>query len=117
MPRGKKASLNKTNSVSHSVSDSECSDADVEKEKKEDSKSENTEDENDENIDENGSEMDDRPSSPENISDNIKSKCKVEMPPDFYLFWDFCKSINSSKPQGLFIYLFIFLIFRIFIDL
>ena len=38
--------------------------------------------------------------SPEDVKESIKIKFLVEMPDDFYLFWDFCKSKDASKPQG-----------------
>jgi len=38
------------------------------------------------------------PASPSNIRDNIKSKFLVSMPDDFFEFYDFCKSLNSTEP-------------------
>ena len=32
--------------------------------------------------------------------ENIKSKFLVEMPQDFYDFWDFAKILNSKRPEG-----------------
>jgi len=43
--------------------------------------------------------LDIMPPSPSNIRDNIKSKFLVSMPEDFYEFYDFCKSLNSSEPS------------------
>ncbi len=31
---------------------------------------------------------------------DIKTKFKVEMPQDFYDFWDFCTDLNPGKPAG-----------------
>ncbi|OWF54879.1 histone PARylation factor 1-like [Mizuhopecten yessoensis] len=42
---------------------------------------------------------DDMPSSPEDLKENIKRKFLVEMPDDFYDFWEFCKSKNSKHPE------------------
>ena len=41
------------------------------------------------------------PDSPRNIKENIKSKFLVDMPQDFYDFWDFVKTVNSKRPEGL----------------
>lgn len=38
------------------------------------------------------------PPSPQNIRENIKQKFLVEMPEDFYQFFEFCKGMNSSDP-------------------
>ena len=38
------------------------------------------------------------PESPLDIKENIKQKFLVDMPEDFYHFWDFCKSENHHKP-------------------
>ncbi|XP_034240414.1 histone PARylation factor 1 [Thrips palmi] len=38
------------------------------------------------------------PPSPSDIKQSIKQKFLVEMPEDFYLFWDFCESVNGSNP-------------------
>ena len=40
------------------------------------------------------------PASPEDIKENIKSKFLVDMPQDFYDFWDLAKSIKGTAPQG-----------------
>ncbi len=40
------------------------------------------------------------PDSPSDVKENIKLKFLVEMPDDFYHFWEFAKSINSLKPLG-----------------
>ena len=40
------------------------------------------------------------PPSPPNIKENILQKFLVEMPEDFYSFWEFCCSINKEKPEG-----------------
>lgn len=37
----------------------------------------------------------------EDVKENVKRKFLVQMPEDFYQFWDFCKSLNPSNPQGL----------------
>ena len=36
--------------------------------------------------------------SPECVKDDIKMKYLIEMPEDFFLFYDLCKSLNSSDP-------------------
>ncbi|KAK6960496.1 UPF0609 protein [Biomphalaria glabrata] len=38
------------------------------------------------------------PSSPEDVKENIKRKFLVDMPDDFYSFWEFCKSLNPKDP-------------------
>jgi len=70
----------------------------------------NTEDENDGKIDDIKVDQKDlvaspvdrfddiMPESPTSMKDNIKSKFLVSMPEDFYNFYDFCKSLNSSNP-------------------
>lgn len=40
------------------------------------------------------------PDSPTDVKENIKSKFLVEMPDDFYDFWEFAKTINSKNPSG-----------------
>ncbi|KAJ8298299.1 hypothetical protein KUTeg_024830 [Tegillarca granosa] len=40
------------------------------------------------------------PPSPDDVAENIKRKFLVEMPEDFYEFWEFCKSENSKNPNG-----------------
>ena len=42
----------------------------------------------------------DPPTSPEDIRESIKQKFLVEMPEDFYQFWDFCKSERADNPSG-----------------
>jgi len=37
---------------------------------------------------------------PEDLKENIKSKFLVEMPEDFYQFWEFCSNINPEDPCG-----------------
>ncbi len=39
--------------------------------------------------------------SPQDVKQNIKAKFLMEMPDDFYEFWQFAKSVNSSHPEGL----------------
>lgn len=39
------------------------------------------------------------PHSPIDVKANIKQKFLVEMPPDFYSLWEFCKSLSPFKPQ------------------
>ena len=34
------------------------------------------------------------------VRENVKRKFLVEMPEDFYQFWDFCKCLNPSRPEG-----------------
>eukprot|EP00088_Acartia_fossae_P043085 TRINITY_DN4530_c0_g1_i1.p1 TRINITY_DN4530_c0_g1~~TRINITY_DN4530_c0_g1_i1.p1 ORF type:complete len:468 (-),score=108.69 TRINITY_DN4530_c0_g1_i1:803-2182(-) len=38
------------------------------------------------------------PPSPENIKESIKQKFLVDMPDDFYEFFEFCKSMNKDSP-------------------
>ena len=40
------------------------------------------------------------PPSPANIKENILQKFLVEMPEDFYSFWEFCCSLNKENPEG-----------------
>ena len=40
------------------------------------------------------------PASPTDVRENIKQKFLVEMPHDFYVFWDFCKSEKADSPSG-----------------
>lgn len=44
--------------------------------------------------------MDLLPASPENIRENIKQKFLVEMPEDFFQFYDFCKGLNKEDPSS-----------------
>ncbi|KAK3100326.1 hypothetical protein FSP39_018155 [Pinctada imbricata] len=41
----------------------------------------------------------DAPPSPTDVKDNIKQKYGMEMPADFYDFWDFCSKENSKRPR------------------
>ena len=45
-------------------------------------------------------EDEDPPDSPTDDNENIKTKFLVDMPEDFYHFWDFAKSVNSGNPSG-----------------
>ena len=36
----------------------------------------------------------------EDVKENVKRKFLVQMPEDFYQFWEFCRSLNHSNPQG-----------------
>lgn len=38
--------------------------------------------------------------SPENVRFSIEQKFLVEMPKDFFDFWDCCSSINNENPEG-----------------
>ncbi|CAG5135571.1 unnamed protein product, partial [Candidula unifasciata] len=38
------------------------------------------------------------PASPEDEKENIKQKFLVEMPDDFYQFWEFCQTLQPSNP-------------------
>ena len=40
------------------------------------------------------------PESPSDVKENIKCKFLVEMPDDFYQFWDFAKSISPADPKS-----------------
>ena len=37
----------------------------------------------------------------DDVKENLQRKFLVQMPDDFYQFWEFCKSLNSSNPQGM----------------
>lgn len=37
----------------------------------------------------------------EDMRENVKRKFLVQMPDDFYQFWELCKSLNPSNPTGL----------------
>nr|CAG4636424.1 EOG090X0BAY [Eubosmina coregoni]SVE69992.1 EOG090X0BAY [Eubosmina coregoni] len=39
------------------------------------------------------------PPSPTHVKDNIKSKYFLEMPEDFFRFWDFCQFLQKEKPN------------------
>jgi hypothetical protein len=39
------------------------------------------------------------PSSPQDLKENIKQKFLVEMPEDFYAFFEFCKEMNKAAPH------------------
>ncbi|KAL1434849.1 hypothetical protein MTO96_001735 [Rhipicephalus appendiculatus] len=41
----------------------------------------------------------DLPDSPEDVRESIKQKFLVEMPEDFYDFWDFCCSLKKESPS------------------
>ncbi|KAL3879005.1 hypothetical protein ACJMK2_031327 [Sinanodonta woodiana] len=41
----------------------------------------------------------DSPASPVSIRENLKQKFMVDMPEDFYDFWEFCKTANPKKPE------------------
>ncbi|XP_029822398.2 histone PARylation factor 1 [Ixodes scapularis] len=45
------------------------------------------------------SDAEEMPESPEDVRESIKQKFLVEMPRDFYDFWEFCKSLNKHKPE------------------
>ena len=45
-------------------------------------------------------EGEDPPDSPTDVKESIKSKFLVEMPEDFYHFWEFAKSVNASSPTS-----------------
>ena len=40
------------------------------------------------------------PPSPEDMRENIKSKFLVEMPEDFYAFWNFAKKLSAKNPTS-----------------
>ncbi|GAB6020273.1 hypothetical protein CHUAL_002991 [Chamberlinius hualienensis] len=60
------------------------------------SKSENDRSESDDSDDEEETPL---PESPQSPADNILQKFLVEMPPDFYSFWEFCKTLDSNQPE------------------
>ncbi|BFZ24173.1 hypothetical protein BsWGS_27212 [Bradybaena similaris] len=43
-------------------------------------------------------EHEDSPASPEDVKENIKHKFLVDMPDDFYQFWEFCQSLKPGNP-------------------
>jgi len=45
------------------------------------------------------------PNEPVDVRDDIKRKFLVEMPQDFYDFWDFAKTVNSKAPSGQFCFI------------
>lgn len=38
--------------------------------------------------------------SPMDVKENIKESFLVNMPEDFYQFWEFCKSLSAANTQG-----------------
>ncbi|XP_069129793.1 histone PARylation factor 1-like [Argopecten irradians] len=52
-----------------------------------------------EDVEDSPDEDADIPLSPEDVKENIKRKFLVEMPDDFYDFWEFCKSKNGKHPE------------------
>lgn len=46
------------------------------------------------------SDAEEMPESPQDVRESIKQKFLVEMPRDFYDFWEFCKSLNKHNPEG-----------------
>ncbi|XP_022320686.2 histone PARylation factor 1-like [Crassostrea virginica] len=38
--------------------------------------------------------------SPDDLRENIKQKYLMEMPEDFYQFWEFCKKLKKSNPEN-----------------
>ena len=36
------------------------------------------------------------------VKEDLKNKFKVQMPQDFFDFWEFCKDINQKCPSGQF---------------
>ena len=45
-------------------------------------------------------EEDELPEDPSDIQENLAQKFLVEMPKDFYDFWDFCMNKNANNPFG-----------------
>jgi len=45
------------------------------------------------------------PNDPVDERDDIKRKFLVEMPQDFYDFWDFAKTVNAKTPCGQFYFI------------
>merc|ERR1712071_155261 len=43
---------------------------------------------------------DDQPPTPLDVRENIKRKFLMEMPEDFYSFWNFCSSVNQKAPRS-----------------
>lgn len=35
--------------------------------------------------------------------ENVRRKFLVDMPEDFYLFWEFCKTLEPTNPRGIYI--------------
>ncbi len=40
---------------------------------------------------------------PKDPKENIKQKCLVKMPPDFFAFWNFCITLNRENPREAFL--------------
>ena len=56
-------------------------------------------DEDDDNDEEEEAAEELLPPSPVDKKENIRQKLLVEMPEDFYAFWEFCKERNPSSPS------------------
>ena len=81
----------------HTMSSSEESQEEEEDENKE--PCENQSKEKDGNVDEEEEVFEDLlKESPESVADDIKMKYQIAMPEDFFIFYDLCKSLNSSTP-------------------
>lgn len=53
--------------------------------------------ENDDDVDESLS------VSPDDVKENIKKKFLMDMPDDFYKFWEFCQSLSPDNPRCKFV--------------
>jgi len=91
-------------SSTHNISDSDEESAEAalaeEPKKKDNKESKERSDEmsahsESEAEEENGNEL---PPSPSDIKSSIKQKFLVDMPEDFYSFWNFCETISKNKP-------------------
>lgn len=51
-----------------------------------------------EQNEENTEHDDSPPASPGDVKENIKQKFLVDMPDDFYQFWEFCQSLKPDDP-------------------
>ena len=81
----------------HTMSSSEESQEEEENENKEPCEDQSKE--KDENVDEEEEVFEDLlKESPESVADDIKMKYQIAMPEDFFIFYDLCKSLNSSTP-------------------
>ncbi|KAK8754733.1 hypothetical protein V5799_002555 [Amblyomma americanum] len=47
-----------------------------------------------------GNDDNELPDSPDDVRESIKQKFLVEMPDDFYDFWDFCSSLSKNDPSS-----------------
>lgn len=80
---------------------SEDQEADCEEQNQLPSRTEEPEEELEETCPIENEDADENPGTPPNVDirEELRLKFKVEMPQDFFDFWDYCKSINPAKPS------------------